>query len=267
MLSYIPKPMVYRLLGKWMSRRLPLGFANIDLRHACFVSDFRKQQYLEAGLPVENAIVIPGGVDIRKFKTSQPQKSFTELIKILCAAQLYKGKGIHTAIDAIDLLLKQGYKNISLTISGEELGGTEYTEFLDKKVQRSEALMKSVKFTGKVSYDKMPEIYHYHDWFISASIIPEGFPLTIIEAMASGLVVFATGTGGGREVLQHNENGMVFPPGDPEALASQMKFIIQHPEIQRKLSENALKTAQKFDIQPVATTIETYLEAILGLKT
>jgi glycosyltransferase involved in cell wall biosynthesis len=109
----------------------------------------------------------------------------------------------------------------------------------------------------------MPQVYREHDFFIAASLISEGLPLTILEAMASGLVVFSTGTGGGQEIIRHEENGILFAPGDDDGLARALERVIQDHELQRRLSANAIETAREFGIDRVAANIETFLEAVL----
>lgn len=260
-LRCFPKGLIYRILGRWMSRRLPLGFAEIYFRAACFVSHFRKQQYIDAGLPVQEAVVIHGGIDTQRFPGVCAPRKPEKCLKILCVSQLYKGKGIHTVIDALLSVIQRGFSNVTLTIAGSEENGNVYTDFLYEKLNVSAELKKAVRFIGKVSYEQMPALYQEHDIFISASIIPEGFPLTVVEAMASGLVTFSTGTGGAQEIIQDGKNGVLFSSGDPHSLADQLERVFQNRDLQVHLSQNARQTARtQFDIQTMVTNIETFLE-------
>lgn len=262
-LRYVPKSIILNILGPCMTRYLPLQAGTLDVRSACFISHFRQQEYLEAGVPVKEAVVIHGGIDTRRFITSPLNESEHLGAKILCAARLCQEKGIHTILEAVDLLMRHHVTNITLTICGQETGGKTYTALLREKIAASSALQHAVNFLGHIPYENMPEMYLSHDIFISASIIPEGFPLTLVEAMASGLIVFSSGTGGAKEIIRHQENGVLFPAGNADALANELRQMLSHPEWRRRLSQNARQTAcAQFDIHPMVTKIEAYLQAV-----
>jgi len=74
------------------------------------------------------------------------------------------------------------------------------------------------------------EIIRDFDVFVLPSIA-EGTPVTILEAMASGLPVVATRVGGIPEVVKHNRTGVLVPPADTRALTSAMANYYQHPEL------------------------------------
>lgn len=63
----------------------------------------------------------------------------------------------------------------------------------------------------------------------------EGLPLTILEAMAARVPVIATDIGGTCEAVGHEENGLLVPPGEPEALASAVMGLLEDPERARRL--------------------------------
>jgi glycosyltransferase involved in cell wall biosynthesis len=76
-----------------------------------------------------------------------------------------------------------------------------------------------VRFTGKLDRSLLPQLYRDHDILIFPSIWDEPFAITPLEAMASGLPVVATTTGGSSEIFKDNENSLTFPAGDGEACA------------------------------------------------
>ena len=55
----------------------------------------------------------------------------------------------------------------------------------------------------------------------------EGVPVTLMEAMATGLPVVATHVGGVTELVRHGENGLVVAPGDTEALQEALRTLIE----------------------------------------
>ena len=66
----------------------------------------------------------------------------------------------------------------------------------------------------------------------------EGLPMSIIEAMLSGLPVIGTSIRGPREQVQHSETGLLIPPGSISLLSRAMAWLAFHPEQRKKMGEN-----------------------------
>ncbi|MGC8632859.1 MAG: glycosyltransferase [Thermoprotei archaeon] len=78
-------------------------------------------------------------------------------------------------------------------------------------------------FLGNVDDQMLPEVYRQSGVYVSASLNrSEGFGLTVLEAMSSGLPVIATRAGGLPELVKDGLNGYLVEPGDPEGLAAAM---------------------------------------------
>jgi glycosyltransferase involved in cell wall biosynthesis len=63
----------------------------------------------------------------------------------------------------------------------------------------------------------------------------EGTPVALIEAMAAGLPVVATAVGGVPDVVEHNENGLLIPSGEPMSLADALHRVASDDELCRRL--------------------------------
>jgi glycosyltransferase involved in cell wall biosynthesis len=61
--------------------------------------------------------------------------------------------------------------------------------------------------------------------------LSEGISVTLLEAMASGLPIAATDVGGNREVVTHEQTGLLSPRGDSDALAKNMLTLIHNPNL------------------------------------
>lgn len=89
------------------------------------------------------------------------------------------------------------------------------------------------------------------------SSIAEGTPVTILEAMATGLPIVATRVGGIPEVVQQDRTGMMAPPSDPDALADALAFYCTHPQAVVEHGEAARQyVRQHFSID---ATVDAYL--------
>jgi glycosyltransferase involved in cell wall biosynthesis len=73
------------------------------------------------------------------------------------------------------------------------------------------------------------------DVLVHASTVPEPFGSVIVEGMAAGLPVVAAAAGGPLEIVDHGRNGLLVPPGDPEALADGLRGLAADADLRRRL--------------------------------
>ncbi len=103
---------------------------------------------------------------------------------------------------------------------------------------------RGVSFLGQLDRTKtLPDLYANADAFVFASET-ETLGLVVLEAMASGLPVIATPKGGVADHLRHGLNGLAFPAGDAEALATCMLALVGEPMKVMPLREGARRTAE-----------------------
>jgi len=83
------------------------------------------------------------------------------------------------------------------------------------------------------------------------SLLPskrEAFGLVVIEAMASGLPVIGTNTGGVPEIITHEKNGLLFEPFDVDKLAKYMKLLAEDRKLREKFGEQArIDSIERYD--------------------
>ena len=104
-----------------------------------------------------------------------------------------------------------------------------------------------VDFMGKV--EDVARFLHALDLFTLPSF-EEGFPTSVLEAMASGVPVVATDVGGTGEIIQNESNGLLVPAGDKTALADAIKTLGSSAKLASKLAANARRTInEKFSVQ------------------
>jgi glycosyltransferase involved in cell wall biosynthesis len=112
-----------------------------------------------------------------------------------------------------------------------------------------------VHMLGNVSYVDMPGTYAASDALILPSIVKEGCPLTVLEALAAGRPVIASGLGGTPE-LTTPETGTLVPPGDDAALVTAMQTLTEHPVARQKASVAARRRSADFSWDAVARRLE-----------
>ena len=65
----------------------------------------------------------------------------------------------------------------------------------------------------------------------------EGLPKVLLEAAACGRAIVATDVPGCREIVRHNENGLLVPARDPQALTDALKKLVEDPELREKMGK------------------------------
>jgi glycogen(starch) synthase len=254
----LPLAKVALSILKCEGKPITLRYENV----AC-VSDYLRRRMVSRGLISANAVVIYNGLDLSHFSAARhAARTFSsEPLKCLVAGRMVPDKGIHSVIEALGLLHKgAALDGMSLTILGD--GPADYMDLL-KGLVAKEHVQASVAFRQPVPREQMPEVLTGYDVLLLPSEYAEPLARAIQEAMAVGLLVIGTTTGGSSELLVHEETGLVFEAGNPESLAAQLVRAKTDPQLAATLAENGRQAvAQNFDIQRTVAEVEHYL---LGL--
>lgn len=173
-------------------------------------------------------------------------------------AGLTKQKDIFTFVDTAKKILEA--KPQELKIKFVVIGTGVEKEGLEMHVKEL-GLENDVFFLGFRS--NADELIPEFDVFLMTSIT-EGLPLTIYEAFASRIPVVSTDAGGIREVLIHEQTGLMTPIRDPEALSQNVLRILKDDTLKDTIVKNAYKTVS--DNHDLKTMKENYLNFYNSLK-
>jgi glycogen(starch) synthase len=254
----IPK----RVMGRAaMSILASEGKPDLEFEHAICVSASVRDALVEAGVPVRDARIIHGGTDVERFRHVRQQNHQSDELKMLYAGQLVPHKGVHTAIEAMARLVNvRKINRVTLTLIGS--GHPDYEAFLRDLVDR-ERLRDFVIFYGPAPKDQMPALLQQFDVLIFPSIYEEPLARMTQEAMASGLVVVGTTTGGTKEILRDGETGLAFAPEDADGLADQVARLIADPELRSQLARAGRDVVlNHFTLDRMVAEIEAYLQEV-----
>lgn len=188
----------------------------------------------------------------------QPEKG----LSLVYAGSLVPHKGVHTAVEAMAILAqKSQLDGITLSLVGS--GHPDYEASLKKLIAKAH-LENHIYFRGRVPRDEMPAMLQAHDVLIFPSIWEEPLARMTQEAMAAGLVVIGTLTGGTGELLIEGETGLTFEPKNARMLAQRINQLRQDPELRARLAKNGRdKVMRQFDIRRMIDEIETYLTSVV----
>jgi len=110
----------------------------------------------------------------------------------------------------------------------------------------------------------VPETLNATDVFVLSSDW-EGNPLSVMEAMAAGKPVICTAVGGVPELVDDGEvSGLLVPPGDVNALAKAMQYLLEHREVRNTMGKaSATKAIERFDLRVMVEAYEKLYRAII----
>jgi glycosyltransferase involved in cell wall biosynthesis len=158
--------------------------------------------------------------------------------RLIYSGRISAQKGIAVAIEALELL-----PGASLTLIGPR-----DPAFVEDPPER-------VAIRPPVPRGQLARVYGAHDVLVFPVLWNEPWGLVPLEAMAVGLPVIATGTGGGAEYLEHERNCLLVEPGDARGLADAADRLLTDSSLSGRLIEAGRETATKFSFARTAAEI------------
>ena len=230
-------------------RRAPMGsWVRKALRQADAVISLNAEmtdELLAARIDSRRIHRIPNGVDCEEFfPPTQDQREMArsrlgirpDEVLVLYAGRLAEDTGTGIILDAWRIL-EQRFRAEpwTLIVAGDELRTNVYRE-------RGQTELRRARFVGKVS-DVRP-LLQAADLLVRPSL-SEGMSNIVLEAMASGLPVVGTRTGGLQEQISAGVSGILVAPGDPQALAEALIALLQDDKRRLKMGSAGLLRARK----------------------
>lgn len=176
--------------------------------------------------------VLYPGVDLNFFVSQKTKKKYLFMI-----SRLTKFKNVHVAIEAMATLLHKEYELI-IGGDGEE---KENLVGLSKKL----GIEDSVRFIGPVPFEQLPKFYGEAKLVLFLSS-EEPFGMVPIEALACGTPVIGANSGGLKETIEHNHNGILLDNLTPGNLQVAIDDLLADSGRFRLLQQHARKSAEKF---------------------
>lgn len=204
-------------------------------------SKIKKTILDEYQLEKDKVPIILNGIDMEK---CSPKNNYLieKKFKILNIARISEQKN-HIGLIKAFKIFHAHYPNSMLQIIGDGEQKAEIEEFISIN-----GLEDCVELLGLKS-----EVYEYlqkADMFTLTSLY-EGMPMTILEAMGTGLPIVATPVGGIPDVLRHGENAWLVPT-EPEKIADAFQKMANDIELRKKLGEKALEESKKMSAKYMA---------------
>ena len=244
-------PVIHHLGNKNQGYTIP-DTPQSDLYLPATASRWLKDEVLRQGYPLKRISVVYPGAFVSEF--NMHILPATNKLRIAYAGIIRPYKGPHILIEALKRLHDQG---IDFMCS---LAGTAPdTEFLDrlKKFVFSSGMEDWVTFVGFLSREELKAFFAKHNVLAFPSVFQEPFGISQVEAMAAGLTVVSSGTGGAGEIIEHGKSGIIFESEKSESLARELMALVEDPEKWEEISREGRKRAmEKFDIERSVDILE-----------
>lgn len=211
--------------------------------HVTVVSNYLKERVEElASHEIEEPSVISMGVDTSKFgKQYRVENYFNQGDKkvVLFVGRLAEKKGVTYLIEAMKSV------DAILVIVGDG-------PLHDKLVEQAKEQGNKIRFVGSKTHEELKTIYASADIFVAPSIVAkdgdqEGVPTTIMEAMASGLPVISTNTGGIADIIVDGENGYLIEEKSVIEISDNIRKIFNDCNLLFDFGKKSQKLSAEFD--------------------
>ncbi len=198
---------------------------------------------------VEHIRLIPNGVELADFPPGVTIPDDGPL-RLICVARLIERKGQHHLIEAVKRLIDMGL-DVEL-----ELVGTGDAQAANAKQAHDLGIAERVRFSGYVPREQIAARYAASHVFVLASF-NEGMSVATLEALAAGLPVVVTRTGGTDDLVVEGVNGLTFDWADVQTLTAHLQRLATDRNLARQMGQSSREHAAHFAWD---TAAEQYLE-------
>lgn len=192
--------------------------------------------------------VIPNGVDLKPFREHAEDQDRTawgfkeEDVLLIFIGRLGPEKNIPFLLRSF-AGVAQTYENVGLMLVGD---GPERDNLQDRV--RHMGITDRVRFAGLVPYEKMPGFLAMADGFVSASV-SEVHPLSVIEAMASGLPILGIQSPGIGDTVEDGSTGFLSKEEDLAGFTAKMVRLVTDHEKRREMGKRASEASERYSIE------------------
>jgi len=215
-------------------------------------------------------VVLPNGIDlmkIRAYSNPQIQEDLTAQW-----AHLRGGDAVIRGISVGRLEQNKGFEHLlrALALAKAELGlhwgwlliGEGSLRLQLERLSGELGLDRNLFFAGHVSENELHNLYDLSNMFVHPTLF-EGSSLVTLEAMAHGLPIIASATGGIPDKVSHGISGFLTPPGDEMALAEHIAWFAAHPQERAKMGHQSSVAVTAFDWTRIALATKLMLAELI----
>lgn len=200
------------------------------------VSGYLQNTFESYGYPVK---VVPNNIVIANYPFKERAHPIPNLLWVRAFGKIYN------SLMAIDVLveLQKTYPDASLCMVGPDKDGS-LDEFIN--YAGSKGVSGSIKIKGILLKEEWIRLSSEYDFFINTTNF-DNTPVSVIEAMALGMLIVSTNPGGIQFLLDADREAKLVETGNSGAMAHAIGFLIEHKAVAASMSRAARKKAETFD--------------------
>jgi colanic acid/amylovoran biosynthesis glycosyltransferase len=228
------------------------------------ISDLWQRKLIELGCDPCRTIVHHMGVDVRRYPLQIRRYDPRRPLRLLTVGRMVEKKGIEYGLRAVAEMTRQGVSvRYVLVGDGPLRSGLE-------NFSRRLGIASCVRFLGWQDQMAVSALMEASDALLAPSVTTaegdqEGIPVTLMEAMASGLLVVATAHSGIPELVKHDHSGLLVPERDVPALVEAVMRLLYTPELWPRMSRAArARVLDEFEVTKLNEALVRHYRTLLA---
>ena len=213
-----------------------LIWIRLSLRHADVLlvpSGFLEQVFAKYGY---TSRIVPNIIDLARFTPATPAVRHPHIVVARNLEPIYDNA---TALRAF-AIVRQQVPAARMTIAGS---GPERQSL--EHLAHTLGITDAVTFSGRLENEHMAALYSSAQVMVNPSLA-DNMPISVLEALASGVPVVSTDVGGVPYLVTHEKTALLVPAKNPDAMAQAILRLLEDAPLRQRLSEAGLALAQQF---------------------
>jgi len=205
------------------------------------LSGHNRRLLLQMGASADKIVIVPNGVNVETYRNLQRNAKVLKELGSQGPILIYVGrldwnKRVEKIVESMPKILKN-FPSAKLVVIGPDYANCSVA-FLD--LGRKLGVERSLVMTGKVSAERLLELYSVADVFIMPSSY-EGFGLSMLEAMICRIPVIVSPAGGPKDILSHGVNSWFLEHATPEEISESVFSVLTNRQLREKIVKNAFE--------------------------
>lgn len=241
-LSYLQKPFILTLHGGNLpefSQRHPERVSAV-LKRATVVTCPSAYMWEQMQVYRQDLLLLPNPISLNNYTFQQRLQARPALIWLRAFAEIYNPDLAAHTVQA----LVMDFPEIRLIMVGPDKGDGAFEKFQHNVATLQ--LDEQIAIVGAIPKSSVPQQLQQGDIFLNTTNV-DNTPISVLEALASGLCIVSTNVGGIPYLLEHEKDALLVPPDDAEAMANAVRRILSEEGLAERLSGNARAKAEQFD--------------------
>lgn len=232
--------------------------------HVVAVGRFQIERLKRLGLSAQHS-VIPCGAPLEIFATREmPKRAPGQTLRFLTVGRLSAEKGVLETLSAFEIVGNQR-PDVELAFVGDGPLREALTSRIEASPMRDRVRMLGLLAPAEVATRlSSSHVFLQHSLEVNGWV--EGFGVTLTEAGAAGLPLIASRLGGIVDQVYHEENGLLFDPGDVATQAAHMLSLVDDEPRRARMGDAARRVARTFDSRLMTSKLEDVLLASLSAR-